>query len=719
MKKTAKRKKVSGFCAGMIAVALLITEAVPVQLAAQQDEIQGADFDFSAGTDAEVVTEEERGDYVILAEDGADLPLGEPQTVQEFSCQLQDVVFEADLSADQLLELEQTENITVEENFFLFGAGTEYPQGGGDASAEIMTSDSGQETSDIDWNYRMIRAEDIICQTENLHPVKVAVLDSGIELLSGIPVYASVNLVIEEQDLPYYMNDMVGHGTAVADIIHTIAPEAQICSVRVLDRENKGRLSDVVEGIYWCIEQDVDIINMSFGTSTQSEILKKAVQDAAEHGILIVGAAGNGGSGAAVEYPAAFEEVVAVGAVDTAANKTEESATGREVELAAPGEQILTKSVFGMETVNSGTSMAAPHVAGAAAALMGLDEKKSAKEIRYLLDQCGNPLGEREAYGYGMIDLEYAVSLLENDVCLSEESASEGRTAAIGMTQREEVETFEEVAYVEGRWGPDNHVKLMEEGINTVGSFDETEIKLLKAGAVHPDKNEAIRGGHFPEWHGHAEAKYGTYDTNYISNYIFATKIALVNGNTADLQPVKGMAQQCYDRMMGVVSTTGIGDVSWKTIISSTAGLDYAGQSAATKKKWRRTYLYGMAVHIITDVFAHNCYYETPDGEMIYLDHSGNGWADNAKFPYPQDTNQFYSNRFICAGKVAFQATARCKAGKAGKPIDFYPKGYEDSYWKGFFIFRIYEYAVQVDPDGKYMNNLGLISIDNACEKFN
>ena len=69
-------------------------------------------------------------------------------------------------------------------------------------------------------------------------------------LLSGIPVAGSVNLVKEEQYLPYYMDDMVGHGTAAADIIHQICPEAEIYSVRVLDSENRGRLSDVVEGIH-------------------------------------------------------------------------------------------------------------------------------------------------------------------------------------------------------------------------------------------------------------------------------------------------------------------------------------------------------------------------------------------------------------------------------------------------------------------------------------
>ena len=80
-----------------------------------------------------------------------------------------------------------------------------------------------------EWNYQMIRADKVSRETDSKRaPVKVAVLDSGIELLSGIPVSSSINLVKEEQDLPYYMNDMVGHGTAVADIIYQICPNTQI-----------------------------------------------------------------------------------------------------------------------------------------------------------------------------------------------------------------------------------------------------------------------------------------------------------------------------------------------------------------------------------------------------------------------------------------------------------------------------------------------------------
>ena len=94
-----------------------------------------------------------------------------------------------------------------------------------------------------------------------------------------------------------------------------INPNAEIYSYRVLGDGNKAPISRVVEAIYMAINHKVNIINMSFGISEYSEALEKAVQDAADAGILVVAAAGNTGS-EGVQYPAAYDEVMAVGAVD-------------------------------------------------------------------------------------------------------------------------------------------------------------------------------------------------------------------------------------------------------------------------------------------------------------------------------------------------------------------------------------------------------------------
>ena len=145
-------------------------------------------------------------------------------------------------------------------------------------------------------------------------------------------------------------------------------------------------LSRVIEGIYWGIENDVDIINMSFGTPVESEILRKAVQDAADAGILLVAAAGNTPEGG-VQYPAAFPEVIAVGSVEASGQIAEHTPLGEELELLAPGKQVMSTGLFYGVLETEGTSIAAAQVTGVASLLMGRDGEKSHQFIRQLLKE--------------------------------------------------------------------------------------------------------------------------------------------------------------------------------------------------------------------------------------------------------------------------------------------------------------------------------------------
>lgn len=615
------------------------------------------------------------------------------------------VVYEAELSKQEIKELEQ-EEITVEENIFLFGADSkkhakkhlkeekklskkeikekqEQYKKKRQLAEELFKDDTKEQGTD--WNYQMINSDETEETDTQKQAVKVAILDSGVELLSRIPVSGSVNLVEEEQDLPYYMNDMTGHGTAVADIVHQICPDAQLYAVRVLDRENKGRLSDIVEGIYWCIDHEIDIINMSFGTSKDSEILQSAIAEASAHGIMIVGSAGNGGSESDVEYPAAFEEVIAVGAVDTSAKRTQESATGPEVELVAPGEQILTKSMLGMETVNSGTSMAAPHVTGAAAVLMQQDSEKSSEQIREALKESGNPLGDEEEYGNGIVDVAYAQEILEEmpeENTLSENSISDNTvsgTPVLEEAEREPVETFEEIDYVEGRWKGRDHRNLIQQGIDDYYGFTNKEIKIFKAGAVYPDAPQSqMQGAHlYPEWHGH-------YSENYVSNFIFATKIAKKAGDTSSLSRAKGQSVNMYNRMKNAISTTGINGIKWAKIFENELGYDYKAQDKKTKKWWRKLFLYGMAAHTATDVFAHSSAYKDGGGQYVIIDHS-----------HGADSLEVYPNRYKCAELTAFYVVQECRENWIGDPIDFSSDGYKC--WKGFYLKEILYYVNEAD----------------------
>ena len=776
----------------------------------------------------------EDGAYVVYMETDitADISLGDE--VQEIADWASETIVETDLSASQARELEirssQSEEIYIEENIFLEGASSdtfaskpaeweeddadesasepaEWEEDDADESApEPAEWETGHFLEEMDamerfhwkkaqigqmlsgkgedeWNVQMVRADEAAAEI-NGAPVKVAVLDSGVEFLAGIPVERSVNLVKDEQDLPYYMNDMTGHGTAVADIIHQVCPQARIYSVKVMDSRNRGRLSDIVAGIYWCIEQDVDIINMSFGTSTKSDILEKAIQAAADQGIMMVSSAGNGGTGSAVEYPAAYAEVIAVGAVDTAAQKTEESATGEAVELAAPGEQIAAKSLLGLETVNSGTSMAAPHVAGAAALLMQQSESKDAAFIRQVLQKSSNPLGDEAYYGSGLLDVAYAQEMLEDyeelvmadepggveaesGTAVTEAAANEispdhaeekttgdegigetenrsesldesgqwetvtsgeagivedgtlagnagaetgetedSKEAAMDALEEVEqvsrpVETFEEIDYVEGRWGggnettgKDGHGPLAVRLGKEFG-YNQTEISILKAGAVYPDRSESgIAGGNnYPEWHG-SDRK------NFVANYIFATRIAMAGGSTTNLKRENGQEKECYDRMKEKVSALGVGSRYWYDIFGNINNiingneLDFydihrdINQIPTTKKHWRQLFLYGMALHTATDAFAHSCYAKLDEKTyQKFLHKDTTGYDKN----YQADNMNHVHNRWLCAQDTAYAVMVSCLNKFEGFAEDFSSDG--EAYWNEFYMLNLYFYA--------------------------
>ena len=202
--------------------------------------------------------------------------------------------------------------------------------------------------------------------------------------------------------------DVSGHGTSVASVIAAkqndigitgINPNAELYSVKILDDQKKASLSGIIEGIYWCIDHDIDIINMSFGTSVKSEILEQVIKEADKAGILMIAAAGNKGERAGestVEYPAAFAEVIAVGASTPQGEVSDMSSVGKEVELMAPGESVPATGYFDEVIKTDGTSMAAPHVAGVASILWAKDRSKSSAYIRALLNASAKAIGDEK-----------------------------------------------------------------------------------------------------------------------------------------------------------------------------------------------------------------------------------------------------------------------------------------------------------------------------------
>lgn len=161
----------------------------------------------------------------------------------------------------------------------------------------------------------------------------------------------------------------------------------------------------------WAMNNDINIINMSLGGTQNSSILHNAIRQAKESGIIIVAAAGNFGAGASpdentITYPARYDEVISVGAVDENGQAAYFSSHGPELDIVAPGVNILSTANDGTYATMSGTSMAAPHVAGAIAAYKSKHSKATQQEIIDTLFNSATPSsGERNFYGHGMLNV--------------------------------------------------------------------------------------------------------------------------------------------------------------------------------------------------------------------------------------------------------------------------------------------------------------------------
>jgi subtilisin len=250
--------------------------------------------------------------------------------------------------------------------------------------------------------------------------IKVAVLDTGIapahpDLVANLR--AGMSFVSTETST----DDFNGHGTHVAGTIAAahdqigvvgVAPAAALYPVKVLDRNGRGQWSNLIAGIDWCINaQDIRVLNMSLGGPGAPAALEQMCALAWERGRLLVAAAGN--DGGPVGYPAKWESVVAVSALDGAGMIASFSNRGPEVELSAPGVNVLSTVPGGGYGTKSGTSMASPHVAGVAALAWGAHRYADNITVRRLLAWRADPMGRMgrtDEYGFGRVDAE-AVSV--------------------------------------------------------------------------------------------------------------------------------------------------------------------------------------------------------------------------------------------------------------------------------------------------------------------
>ena len=245
-----------------------------------------------------------------------------------------------------------------------------------DVIIEALQKGASQSVQVLPWGVDRIDAELVWSTGNTADPIKVGIIDTGISKDHpdlALNIKGGVNAIN-----PYKSwNDDNGHGSHVAGIVAAlnnsigvvgVGPQIDLYAVKVLNASGSGYLSDVIEGIEWAINNGMQVINMSLGTNQGVQSLHDAVIAAKNAGIVVVAAAGN--SGGAVSYPAAYPEVIAVSATDKNNQIASWSSRGPEIDFAAPGVSIYSTYKGKSYATLSGTSMAAPHVAGAAALVL-------------------------------------------------------------------------------------------------------------------------------------------------------------------------------------------------------------------------------------------------------------------------------------------------------------------------------------------------------------
>ncbi len=163
-----------------------------------------------------------------------------------------------------------------------------------------------------------------------------------------------------------HANPAHGHGTLVAGILAAVAPDAMIMPIRTFDDDGNADEFRIAKAIEYAIDNGANVINMSFGMLNNSQIVKHALDDAAKAGVVLVASAGNNNT-EFLQFPAGYSSVVSVAAITLDDKKAGFSNFSKTVNVSSPGVNIISAYPNGLWAAASGTSFAAPIVAGEAA----------------------------------------------------------------------------------------------------------------------------------------------------------------------------------------------------------------------------------------------------------------------------------------------------------------------------------------------------------------
>jgi len=298
------------------------------------------------------------------------------------------------------------------------------------------------------WHLHMVNLEEAWEESTG-DGITIALIDTGVDP-DGIDGFGS--RLIRGMDFINRINhsrDDNGHGTHLAGTlaqetnngtgVSGVAPDATILAIKAFDKNGSSRTDNVVDSVRWAVENGARVINLSFGGAPFNETFETAINEGIEQGVVFVAAAGNG-SQPQITFPAAYEGVISVGAVQQDKKLAPYSNHGPDLDVVAPGgnvfkdqnndnnaDGILQETLFTdiLKSTNpirnyyflDGTSMAAPHVSGVIALLMSKYPRLGPSIIRRIIRSSADDLGEPgrdDTFGWGLVNASNALRFLEN-----------------------------------------------------------------------------------------------------------------------------------------------------------------------------------------------------------------------------------------------------------------------------------------------------------------
>ncbi len=642
--------------------------------------------------------DEEKNEYIITFKKNEDIYTVTAYDKKAEFIDKQEKILRLELTDSEVNDIRKNKNInSVESNIVIQGL-------------DKKNKNKRKYLNKARWNIDMINAKD--GHVNNNEIIKIALIDSGVNYNNGMNIKRRINLVEGEDDISPLYEDFSGHGTSIASIIASkdekkqkigVDSNAEIISIKVLDENNRTSVDKIIEAIYVAINERVNIINMSFGTAQYSEALHMAIKDAYNAGILIIAAAGNRGEiDKEVEYPAAFEEVLSVGAVNSKGEISSISSSGNRVDIYAPGESVTSKGIFNCDVVCSGTSIAVPHVVGVASKIWSKDKSKTQDFIKRLLLDSANEVGETK-----IVDLGYALEIYDG---FEKKYQSEHYFDEFNENS-ELVIVSDEENTVEGSWARFRHQDTIERYTTLKKkkkTYSNKAIKLMIAGIRLADEDTTNLAFNVNQTNAHGWWHAGSMNTstlkgvipNYFSTMEFVENVIHTTGCEINNAPKPaGMSDIVYENAK-------------KNLIAATNKFDFSSLGYERNVKNCRYLYWGIYLHIATDLFAHRAFVKHTDGNYYYI--------TDARIGMEADSIKDLPERYTLTAYTVQDIMDNCinpDSPYDSKRVTLAQFTNHKVYYSGRFkLQNYYEFAVESGWDKKVSSTIMQIVKDNSIK---